>query len=161
MRNQIWLVNQSFPVGEIINEIKNSCCTRGLRSKSVSDSISSLGASRFVHVRSWTFHTGVNDFWTRRRSKNKLWNFQFQHIESQKIITRDNQFNIKYEVYFNVTLGWNQTDFMVIRAPSKTRRESSRDLSSPYHAVIMILYDLDIELTATLKISQSWNRISG
>ena len=103
---------------------------RSYRSKSVSDSISNLGPFRFVHVRSSTFHNGVTDFWTPRRSKNKLWNFQFQHIESHKIIPRDNQVNIKYEVYFNVTLGWNQTDFMVIRARSKTRRVSSRDLKA-------------------------------
>lgn len=63
-----------------------------------------------------------------RRINYKTFNF------SQKIIPRDNQVNIKYEVYFNVTLGWNQTDFMVIRARSKTRRVSSRDLSGPYHA---------------------------
>ena len=105
---------------------------RSSRSKSVSDSISNLGPSRFVHVRSWTFHSGVTDF--QPPDGHRINYFQFQHIDSQKIIPRDNQVNIKYEVYFNVTLGWNQTDFMVIRARSKTRRVSSRDLSGPYHA---------------------------
>ena len=112
---------------------------RSSRSKSVSDSISNLGPSRFVHVRSWTFHSGVTDF--QPPDGHRINYFQFQHIDSQKIIPRDNQVNIKYEVYFNVTLGWNQTDFMVIRARSKTRRVSSRDLKrSVSRWSIMIFY---------------------
>lgn len=68
------------------------------------------------------------------------------------IISRDNLVNIKYQVDFNVTLGWNQTDFMVIRI---AQQDTSRLVAQLKRSVTcfaikflfnLIFQELDLEI---------------